>query len=86
MKTIVTSNATRKVFVKRTWKERLFSRPWNPFRSTKVVHKPAAFQCGDTIIIHPALQQQVRQNIRESDPFTGGFPFSSPDPHDTHES
>lgn len=29
------------VTIKRTWKERLFTRPWRPFKATRVIMQPA---------------------------------------------
>ncbi len=48
----------------RTWKERLFSLPWNPFKSTKtVVPKVPSKQClvfRDTVITHPEMARILR--------------------------
>jgi hypothetical protein len=34
--------------VKRTWRERLFSRPWRPWVKTKIVTRPAIFVLSST--------------------------------------
>jgi hypothetical protein len=41
--------------VNRTWKERLFTFPWNPFRLTKIIYtqKPAAYKYDGIIYANP---------------------------------
>lgn len=49
---------------KRSWKERLFSRPWTPWVTEKTImvpnYKPAIYRVGDKIVYHPALEDRVR--------------------------
>lgn len=51
---------------KRSWKERLFSLPWNPLKSTKtVVPKVPSRQVlilGDTVIVHPNMACILRNS------------------------
>lgn len=35
------------VTIRRTWKERLFSRPWRPFTTTKVIIQPATIPANE---------------------------------------
>lgn len=37
--------------VKRTWKERLFSRPWNPLQKYKTEYRPYALIAGSICIV-----------------------------------
>ena len=46
--------------IKRSWRERLWSWPWRPWVVTKVFHKPAMYQIGNTIVAHPSLMSQIR--------------------------
>lgn len=60
----------REVTVERTWKERLFSLPWRPLRTTKVVVErhpdPMLRMLGDGIIVcHPAVAFQLRAEFME---------------------
>ena len=49
--------------VKRTWKERLFSKPWRPTRATKTivpqVPSREVVQYGRTLIMHPVLKKEL---------------------------
>lgn len=52
--------------VKRTWKERIFTRPWTPLRPTKAVQrfKPSEHIYvlhGRTIVCHPYVADRIRQ-------------------------
>ena len=49
-------SAVKKTSVRRTWKERLFSLPWRPFVTMKVVYEPAIYQAGNSLLVHPALK------------------------------
>lgn len=37
--------------VKRSWKERLFYKPWNPFIKTKSIYSPKIFRIADSYIV-----------------------------------
>lgn len=52
--------------VRRTWRERLFSRPWRPWRATRTfvprVPYRGAFRVGsDTVLMHPAMVIELRK-------------------------
>lgn len=55
--------------VDRTWKERLFTFPWCPWKTTKKVYmqKPAAYQYGGVIYAHPSLAAQVNSMLSLQD-------------------
>ena len=49
--------------VRLTWRERILSWPWRPWRATKSVHvpdEPAAFMFKDHILIHPHLMASLK--------------------------
>lgn len=55
--------------VKRDWWERLFSRPWHPFVSTRVVvpkipYRGAISLDSNTVVMHPATANQLRESLR----------------------
>lgn len=54
--------------IPRTWKERLWSWPWRPWQATRIiipqVPQRGGTIIGDTIYMHPATVQQVRE-LRE---------------------
>ena len=52
--------------VRRSWSERLFSRPWRPFKATRTVipklPHPGAIQLDTkTIMMHPETYRQLKQ-------------------------
>jgi hypothetical protein len=53
--------------VPRSWRERLLSRPWRPWRRTKPVTiwepKGTVFQLGNKLIMHPADAHKLRTEI-----------------------
>jgi len=53
--------------VKRVWKERLFSIPWNPFKKTKttVQHKPMVLVDvgGRVIYCHPDIADEIIEQL-----------------------
>lgn len=52
--------------VLRTWKERLFSWPWRPWKKTKKVPFNEVFLWnGDTIICHPSMEQGIITLLEE---------------------
>jgi hypothetical protein len=52
--------------VTRTWKERLFTLPWQPWVSTKVVYNPKAFFISEgTIICSPRTAEELRNGNQE---------------------
>jgi hypothetical protein len=50
------------VEVPRSWGERLFTRPWRPFRRTRIVvpQIPMAYKIGETLVAHPDFLAQLR--------------------------
>lgn len=55
--------------VRRTWRERLFSRPWRPLKATRVVvprvpYRGAYSLNATTIVMHPAVLRELRQTMR----------------------
>ncbi len=62
--------------VNRSWKERLFTRPWIPLRKHKLVMtalNPKMFRInttdGEMIVAHPSLKEQLRNlTLRRADP------------------
>lgn len=57
------------VEVQRTWKERLFSLPWTPWKSTKTDYeqKPALYEHDGVIYAHPSLAAQVNSILSLQD-------------------
>lgn len=51
--------------IKRTWKERLLTRPWKPFKKTK--HMPAAYMLPELNLIfcHPQIRQHLEEQMDE---------------------
>lgn len=54
--------------VKRTWKERLFSSPWRPFKATKTVvpkvpKKDAVLMPDGSLVMHPATFERLKHLI-----------------------
>ena len=56
------------VEVRRTWKERLLTRPWRPFKATRTfvpqVPKKSAVIIGGTMLIHPVMLAVLREELR----------------------
>ena len=55
--------------VKRTWKERLFSRPWKPWQATKMitiqVPSDEVLVMMDRIIMHPEMFRRLQTKLEE---------------------
>lgn len=53
--------------VERSWKERLFSWPWKPWKSTKTEHYPEAvpvmYRIGNRIVGHPSKIAELKTAI-----------------------
>lgn len=52
--------------VRRTWRERLFSLPWQPLKATRTITPQVpmrgGYQLGDgTIVMHPAMVAEFRE-------------------------
>lgn len=46
-------------WVKRSWKERLFTRPWKPWKHRKIVNSPRAYIIGDTAYVSYATNAKI---------------------------
>ena len=46
-------------WAKRPWKERLFTRPWRPWRRQKLVTSPRAYILGDTAYVSYATYLKI---------------------------
>lgn len=61
--------------VKRSWKERLFTLPWRPFKKTRHyvsiretrLPDPQYYIMGRNIIAHPATMQRLRNELKKMD-------------------
>ena len=55
--------------VSRPWTERLFTRPWRPWRATKTVvpqvPDPGAYRDGRMIYMHPITAAQLRAELAQ---------------------
>lgn len=55
---------------RRPWRERLFTRPWRPWRATKTacpqVPDPCALRCGHILYIHPEKIRELLGRIQEN--------------------
>ena len=53
---------------KRTWKERLFTSPWQPWKTTKLIaypeSKPVMYRIGNQIVGHPLAIAELKEAIR----------------------
>lgn len=76
MKIIIDKHVSDYDQIKRTWKERLFSRPWRPWVSKKSVHNPKIYRAGDTIICSPKTEANIRSAQKNSSPM--GWSDSKP--------
>ena len=54
--------------VRRTWRERLLSRPWRPLQATRTVvpqvPSRAIIKAGARLICHPAMLDEIREAVR----------------------
>jgi hypothetical protein len=55
--------------VRRSWKERLFSRPWHPLKKTRTfipqVPMRGAYRLGnDSVVMHPAMAAKLRHALQ----------------------
>ena len=49
---------------KRSWKERLFSRPWQPLIKTKWVKSPKAYFIGDDrVVVSPETSSRLKEIV-----------------------
>lgn len=56
--------------INRTWKERLFSWPWRPFKKTKIIirYEPikTIYSDGNKLIMHPEVFRVFREEYLKS--------------------
>lgn len=58
MKVTIDPHIVDSHYIKRSWKERLFTKPWEPFKSKKVVYCPIAYILKDgTALISPKTKK-----------------------------
>jgi len=61
-----------KVEKERTWKERLLTRPWNPFKRTKIITTVPEipddniYRMADILIMHPNTAKKLREQINRN--------------------
>lgn len=63
--------------VRRTLKERLFSRPWTPLVKYKRVYSPMAYQLGDETLVSYQTYQKVINGLIDT-PLTAKPRFDNP--------
>ena len=69
---IYSTEALKTIYTKRTWKDRLFGWPWQPWKTSKEVKKPTMYlSTTDTslllnrkvIIAHPTFQAAIEKEL-----------------------
>ena len=54
--------------VRRTWRERLFTWPWRPWTTTKIVTVTVpsgrVLQIGNSLVMHPETSRQLRAALK----------------------
>ena len=64
---LVVADGTRTV--RRTWGERLFSRPWRPFKATKeeTVYRPddSIYRVGQMLVCHPVTARKLKAALEK---------------------
>lgn len=55
-------NVPDHVWVRRPWKDRLFSRPWKPWISRVWTFSPIAYSLGDKWIVSPLTYQKIQRD------------------------
>lgn len=71
IESVYLTQASEPVLVQRTWGERLFSRPWRPWSSTKLVSTTIPYRGfykvgNDTIVIHPQTLRAMMQQLEHT--------------------
>lgn len=67
-KIITSVHLTETCIVARTWKERLLSWPWRPWKSVNVIIVPSkeCYKLADgTVVMHPAMYAEVKLLLRQ---------------------
>lgn len=56
--------------IRRSWRERLFSRPWRPWAAVRTfipkIPSPQIFEWGDTLIMHSETMRKFREMSRKA--------------------
>jgi hypothetical protein len=60
------------IAVRRTWRERLFSRPWRPLEATKMVtpmlpSAQAYWINAHTVVMHPEMAWRLKDTLQDGD-------------------
>lgn len=62
---------TYEVVIPRTWRERLLSWPWTPWKRTRVIirerPKMVAYQVGNNLYMHPDLIERIIRKVPSRD-------------------
>ncbi len=65
IKIIYSTNAVEKIVIERSWKERLFTLPWTPWKKTQIHLKPCIYMLYDSqLIIHPSLKTNLLEAMK----------------------
>ncbi len=48
--------------VKRSWKERLFGRPWNPFQDVKAIYEPSVYFVGNRALVSYKTYAKIQES------------------------
>lgn len=60
-KIVVSTNVNDYITVKRSWKERFFSLPWQPWIETKVVYSPVEYIIsGKRMVVSPETYKRMQ--------------------------
>jgi hypothetical protein len=51
--------------IKRTWKERLFTLPWNPWIKTKIYIEPTIYKIGDNFVAHISYKSKIERILHD---------------------
>jgi hypothetical protein len=71
---IPTATMQRSILGKRSWKERLFTLPWKPFKKNKVIgYEPMqeAIKMGNKIFCAPQIAEKVIENLESGKSMLG---------------
>lgn len=63
MRVFIDPNALTTEKISRTWKERLFTWPWKPFKKFNEIKKPGCYRVGDNMIVHPEVWEEIKKEV-----------------------
>jgi hypothetical protein len=72
MKVIVNPNIFYSEKVERSWKERLFTLPWKPFKKFIEINKPGCYRYENTLFIHTEIWEELKKQM-ESEKWSFNF-------------